>query len=159
MKTRCFLRLLVLLSPICLNLNAQPKSERTSVDRLFDQYSNIRWEDEKARLDNFAIQLQNDPDVVGYIFVNDGKAMCAGEAQARAVRAKRYVVEHRGVPWSRVIWRLDGYTGEFMITLQPVVRSVPVNYPFLGYERRSPELYRTKNCRLQLATIRRSKWN
>jgi len=119
----------------------------------------IRWEDEKARLDNFAIQLTVDPALVGYIFVNDGKEMCTGEAQARAMRAKRYVVEHRGVPWNRVIWRLDGYAGEFLITLQPVVRGLPVGYPFLGYPRVVPEVHASKNCRSRIAKIKRGGFN
>jgi hypothetical protein len=118
----------------------------------------IRWEDEKARLDNFAVQLMNYPELVGYIFVNDGKQICKGEAQARAMRAKRYVVEHRRVPWNRVIWRNDGYSGEFLITLQPVVRGVPVAYPFVGYPRVVPEVHVTENCRSRIAKIR-SKWN
>ena len=151
--------LLVLLVLIGLNFVAEPKSGRASFDRLFDQYSVIRWEDEKARLDNFAIQLMNDPKVIGYIFVNDGKEMCVGEAQARAMRAKRYVVEYRGVPWNRVVWRVDGYTGEFLITLQPVVRGFPVGYPFLGDQRVAPEVHVTENCRSRIAKIKRSKWN
>src|SRR6185436_6694632 len=71
----------------------------------FDQYGRINWEAEQARLDNFAIQLMNDRDSVGYIFIYDGSDLCEGEAQARAIRAKTYLVERRGVPWNRVIWR------------------------------------------------------
>src|ERR1051325_3043492 len=78
-------------------------------DSLFDQYGAIRWKDEKARLNNFAIQLQQDEKLVGYILVFDAVGGCAGEAQARAIRAKRYVVEHRGISWDRVIWRREGY--------------------------------------------------
>jgi hypothetical protein len=70
-----------------------------SFDRLFDEYGLIRWEDEQARLDNFAIQLSNERDSIGYIFIYDGENVCAGEARARAIRARKYVVEHRHVPW------------------------------------------------------------
>ena len=56
-------------------------------DRLFDQYGAIAWEDEMARLDSFAIQLQHAPNLIGYIFLYKGKRMCLGEAQARAIRA------------------------------------------------------------------------
>ncbi len=31
----------------------------------FDEYGNIKFNDEKARLDNYAIQLQNQPGVSG----------------------------------------------------------------------------------------------
>ena len=38
-----------------------------------DGYGNIRFLDEKARLDNFAIQLQNEPKTQGYIIVYAGQ--------------------------------------------------------------------------------------
>jgi hypothetical protein len=126
--------------------------------RLFDQYGRIKWEDEQARLDNFAIQLMNEPDLIGYIFVYDGNDICAGEAQARAMRAKRYVVEHRGVKWNRVIWRIDGYIEEFMTYLQPVSRSIPVSYPFLAEITRSPRRHVTGHCQGRIAEIKKTKW-
>ena len=52
-----------------------------------DKYGNIAWDDEKARLDNFAIQLMHDPNQIGYLYVRSGRVSCRGEAQARAVRA------------------------------------------------------------------------
>ncbi len=71
----------------------------------FDQYGAISWEDERARLDNFAIEVQSDEKLIGYILVFDAIGGCSGEAQAQAIRAKRYVVEHRHIAWNRVIWR------------------------------------------------------
>ena len=101
-------------------------------DRSFDEYGRIRWDDEQARLDNFAIQLMNDPDAIGYIFVISERGGCPGEAAARAIRAKRYIVEHRGVPWNRVIWREDGYMDTFLTILQPAPREWKFSYPFFG---------------------------
>ena len=45
----------------------------------FDSYGVIRWEDEKARLDNFAIQLQHDEKALGFILVFDRTGGCPGE--------------------------------------------------------------------------------
>src|SRR6185369_3346206 len=50
----------------------------------FDEYGNIRFNDERARLDNYAIQLQNDPTGTGTIIVYGS---CEGEAQSRGDRA------------------------------------------------------------------------
>lgn len=72
--------------------------------RKFDEYGNIRFNDEKARLDNFAIQLQNEPGSEGYIIAY---GTCAGEGQARADRAKNYLVNTRGVDAAR-IFTIDG---------------------------------------------------
>ena len=98
----------------------------------FDEYGAISWEDEKARLDNFAIQVQNDDNLIGYILVFDAVGGCPGEAQARAIRAKRYVVEHRGVAWNRVIWRREGYVEGISTMLQPALRHVSLPHPFLS---------------------------
>jgi hypothetical protein len=38
----------------------------------FDQYGDIKWEDEKARLDNFAIQMLNIPSARGALFTFAG---------------------------------------------------------------------------------------
>jgi hypothetical protein len=65
----------------------------------FDEYGNIRFNDEKARLDNFAIQLQNDPTATATIIVFGS---CAGEGQTRGDRAKDYLVNTRGIEASRI---------------------------------------------------------
>ncbi len=70
----------------------------------FDEYGDIRFNDEKARLDNYAIQLQNDPSAQGLIIAYGS---CDGEAQARADRAKDYLVNTRGIDAGR-LGTLDG---------------------------------------------------
>lgn len=65
----------------------------------FDEYGNIRFNDEKARLDNYAIQLQNDPSASGTIIVY---GTCNGEAQQRGDRAKDYLVNTRGIEAGRI---------------------------------------------------------
>ena len=127
-------------------------------DRNFDEYGLIRWEDEQARLDNFAIQLQNEPDAMGYIFVFDGSNVCEGEARARAIRARDYVVNYRGLPWNRVMWRYDGFSGEFRIALQPMPRSFKPPDPWLGpFQSVPPIKHMTDKCELRLKKIRNSK--
>ena len=74
----------------------------------FDFWENICWEFEKARLDNFAIQLQHENAHLGYIVVYAGKESCADEAVTRALRAKKWL-EKRGVPAARIPWRTGGF--------------------------------------------------
>jgi hypothetical protein len=71
-----------------------------SVPRKFDEYGNIRFNDEKARLDNYAIQLQNEPTAQGYII---GYGSCGAEGQTRADRAKGYLVNTRGIDAGRLV--------------------------------------------------------
>ena len=79
----------------CTTQVRPPKPE----PRKFDEYGNIRFNDEKARLDNYAIQLQNEPGSTGTIIAYGS---CAGEAQARADRAKDYLVNTRGIEAGRI---------------------------------------------------------
>lgn len=69
------------------------------IPQKFDEYGNIRFNDEKARLDNYAIQLQNQPGSAGTIIVFGS---CAGEAQQRGDRAKDYLVNTRGIEAGRI---------------------------------------------------------
>ena len=94
-------------------------------DQWFDSYGNISWEDEKAHLDNFAIALRQDPNLIGYIIVYAGRRACVGEARDRALRAKKYVVETRGITESRLKWIDGGYREELTVILQPVPIGAP----------------------------------
>jgi hypothetical protein len=94
-------------------------------DQWFDSYGNISWENEKARLDNFAVALQQDSNLTGNIVIYAGKRSCANEAKDRALRAKKYVVETRGIHESRVKWVDGGYREELTVILQPVPCGAP----------------------------------
>jgi hypothetical protein len=91
----------------------------------FDSYGAISWDLEKLHLDNFAIQLQHDSDSIGYIIVYAGRRACVDEAKDRALRAKKYVVETRGIQASRIKWIDGGYREELTTILQPAPRGAP----------------------------------
>jgi hypothetical protein len=67
----------------------------------FDEYYDISRNDEKARLDNYAIQLQSEPGSQGYIIVYPSNKARANVAQARAKRISDYLVNSRGIDASR----------------------------------------------------------
>jgi len=71
----------------------------------FDQYGAIRWNDEMARLDNFAIQLQNYEKSIGFIVTVDADGGCPGEAKP-ALYAQRDMLS------STVAFRGIGLAGE-----------------------------------------------
>jgi len=125
--------------------------------RPFDEYGRICWEDEKARLDNFAIQLLNaNPTTLGHIIVYDGQRACRGEAVARAMRAKKYLVEYRGVPADRVVWRWGGYLG-FLTTTLVIHPAGAEIWPF------TPSLSRDEvtfvgNCHRTVRRVKCPKW-
>lgn len=126
--------------------------------RNFDEYGRISWMEEKARLDNFAVYLAKDPDTVGYISVFNAPKMCAGEAQARAVRAKRYIVEHRKIPWNKVIWKEEGYSDEMQTTLFILPRDMTTSYHESTFGPTRAVTHTKKNCTERIARIKNSKW-
>lgn len=78
----------------------------------FDTYGNIPRNDVKARLDNFAVALQNDPNAQGYIIAYGGRRGAAGEAQTRADFAKDYLVNSRGIDAGRLVTVDGGFREE-----------------------------------------------
>lgn len=78
----------------------------------FDEYPSIRLNDEKARLDSFAVMLQNDPTAQGYIIGYGGKICVANEALARAKRARDYLHYTRGLDRERIVTVNGGYRKE-----------------------------------------------
>ena len=98
-------------------------------DRVFDEYGRIRWADEQARLDNFAITLQQDPKLVGYVTVYAGRISCAGEAQQHARKIKNYLVTQRQIEPTRILWLDAGYADSFRVVLQPADRDANIIFP------------------------------
>jgi hypothetical protein len=104
-----------------------------SIIRKFDEYSDISVEDEKARLDNFAIYLlKNGPQFKGYIIVYAPRSTRSGEAQARAKRAKDYLVKVRGIKATRIITINGGSRDRLEVELYalPSSMSPPAPIPY-----------------------------
>jgi hypothetical protein len=109
-----------------------PKSAACSVTipqgcRLYkiDEYGNLRFGDEKARLDNYAIELQNDPGLVGYIIGYGGRRSQRGEASRRTERAKKYLTTVRAIPAERVVTIDGGYREELTVELTLIPKDTP----------------------------------
>jgi hypothetical protein len=102
--------------PTCTRTASCTTSVRTprADCRKFDTYGNIKFNDEKARLDNYAIQLQNEPGSTGYIIAYGS---CTGEGQARADRAKDYLVNTRGIDAGRIVTIDGGCRSELTVDL------------------------------------------
>lgn len=95
-----------------------------------DRYGDISWEYEKARLDNFAAHLELEPNFYGYIVIQMGRRACRDEAQAHAIRMKKYLMEVRGIAWDKVTWKDIGYGNQKEVTLFLFERGKPVPYEF-----------------------------
>jgi len=86
----------------------------------FDEFGNIKFDDEKARLDNFAIELQNDPTARGYLICYGGRTGYEGEAAWRCGRAKNYLTTVRYIEPERVVTVDGGFREELTVKLSIV---------------------------------------
>ncbi|MEQ1923396.1 MAG: hypothetical protein ABL952_12890, partial [Pyrinomonadaceae bacterium] len=78
----------------------------------YDEFGRIGLEDELARLDNFAIGLQNDPGSTGYIIIYGGRKSKKTYAATTIKRMRTYLVRQRGMDTNRIV-TLDGGLREY----------------------------------------------
>lgn len=83
----------------------------------FDEYGDLAISEEDKRLDDFALKLRNDPNAQGYIIAYAGRRARAGQAQARATRAKNYLVTKRGIERGRIVAVDGGYREDLTVEL------------------------------------------
>jgi PKD domain-containing protein len=75
----------------------------------FDQFPSVAFDDDKARFDNLAIELQNAPDSQAYIIIYAGRTSRVGQADALGKRTMDYLVMQRGVDARRITIINGGY--------------------------------------------------
>ena len=82
----------------------------------FDEWTSLPLRDEKTRLDNLAIHWHQSPRLVIHIVIYAGKQACDGEAEARWVRMRDWLVRKRRVPADKITWADGGYREEPTVT-------------------------------------------
>lgn len=82
--------------------------EQPAVAKKIDEFGSVRGCDHSARLDNFAIELQNAPDATGYLVVYGAEGKANGTADFRLRLAKDYLVNARGIAEERVVIAYGG---------------------------------------------------
>lgn len=81
--------------------------------RKFDDFGDILQTDLIARLDNFAIQLMNEPNAMGFVVVYRSRRDLPGLNHAVGIRSRNYLVKTRGIPKDRVAL-VDGGVAEHL---------------------------------------------
>jgi hypothetical protein len=87
------------------------------ISRRFDEFPDITRNDEKARLDNFGIELQNDPTATAYVIVYPGKKGKRNEVQVHAARIVDYLVNSRGLDQRRIVTLVGPAKDELSVDL------------------------------------------
>lgn len=71
--------------------------------RLFDEYGDINYEDEIARLDNLAVQLQSDPTAKGHVIIYRSRRDLPGLNYKHGFMVKNYLTRDRGISSERFV--------------------------------------------------------
>ena len=95
----------------------------------FDEYYDIARNDEKARLDNYAIELQQQPGSQGYVIVYPSRKGGSSAAQARAQRITDYLVNSRGLDSHRVVTIMGPTREDWLFELWVVPEGAPPPVP------------------------------
>ena len=75
----------------------------------FDEFPSTTFDDDKARLDNLAIELQNNPTARGHVIVYAGRGTRPGTADRLGARARNYLTSTRGIDAGRLTIVNGGY--------------------------------------------------
>jgi hypothetical protein len=87
------------------------------VAREFDECNSCSHDDQKARLDNLAVELQNDPSTRAYILAYGGRMSPLGQVEKLMSRSRDYLVTQRGIDASRIVVVNGGFREEDSVEL------------------------------------------
>lgn len=74
-----------------------------------DEFDSVSFDDEKARFDNFAVELLNRPDAQGYLIVYQGSGKNAQSAEKASRRALNYLTKNKGIDPRRISITSGGF--------------------------------------------------
>lgn len=97
--------------------------------RKFDEFPAISRNDEKARLDNYAVELQNDPTSTAYVIVYPGRSGRPGDVQKHTTRVVDYLVNSRGIDARRIVTLAGRTRDELMVELWIAPRGATLPTP------------------------------
>jgi len=104
------------------------------MSRRFDEYRDIKFSEERVRLDQFAIELLKEPNSKGYIIVYDATDKRKTIAREHGERAKNYLIKERGLQETQIVVVNGGYRDEASVELfiTPAGALPPTATPITG---------------------------
>lgn len=94
-----------------------PLEKKIIVAREFDECNSCTFDDQKARLDNLAVELQNDPSTRAYILAYAGRMSPLGQVEKLMNRSRDYLITQRGIDASRIVVVNGGFREEDSVEL------------------------------------------
>lgn len=107
----------------------RPPERHENPSRQFDVCCSCSFDDQKARLDNLAVDLQNDPSTATYVIAYGGRTSRIGQADLLGTRARDYLVTQRGIDQSRITVINGGFREEDCVELWIIPRGATPPQP------------------------------
>jgi hypothetical protein len=98
-------------------------------ERKFDEYGDLSFEEEKARLALFAAEIRGTPDTTGVIIIRASGKRDVEEGGARLERARNYLVNELGLEADRIFTREGDVREELAFELWLMPSKVPRREP------------------------------
>lgn len=98
--------------------------QTASADGWFDTYGKVEWKVEQFHLFNFAVFLQNDPEMIGYIGYNWRNDAEREEMRRRTKRAVIYLTSKLKIDRAQIVIIDGGKQKEARTVLQPVAKGL-----------------------------------
>lgn len=87
------------------------------VAREFDECNSCTYDDQKARIDNLAVELQRDPTTRAYVIAYGGRMNPIGQVERLMTRAREYLINERGIGADRFTVVNGGFREEDSVEL------------------------------------------
>jgi hypothetical protein len=94
-----------------------PIEKKIIVAQEYDECNSCSLDDQKARLDNLAVELQNDPSTRAYIIAYGGRMSPLGQVEKLMSRTREYLITKRGIDASRLVVINGGFREEDSVEL------------------------------------------
>ena len=95
----------------------RPSERVEHPSKQFDVCCSCSFDDQKARLDNLAVELQHDPTATAYVIAYGGRTSRTGQANLLGGHARDYLVAQRGIDQSRITVMNGGFREEDCVEL------------------------------------------
>ncbi|HYY56871.1 MAG TPA: hypothetical protein VE842_06020 [Pyrinomonadaceae bacterium] len=96
-------------------------------DRKFDEFGDLSFDEEKARLESYISRLQSDQDTLGLIKAYAGRCARVDEADTRLERMRDYLVNLRGL--DRIVTKNEGCQEEDQAEVRIELWVMPTKAP------------------------------
>jgi hypothetical protein len=95
----------------------------------FSEHGNLRWTDERASLDGLADIFRRSSNQLICFLIYPGVDSCKDEARLRALRAKKYLVQHHRIPQNDIVWKSGGFRKDLSVEIWLLPKGKPLPEP------------------------------